>query len=82
MKLLNASTENPSLQIAGVIAHARKYYEKKSLNEAYTFFVSRALDSRLATLKHLEIKELTHLKLIALSLGKERDNKADSHFSQ
>jgi hypothetical protein len=43
---------------------------------------SRALDARLASSKHLELSELTHLKLVAQSLGKERDNKTDKFFGQ
>lgn len=53
------------MRTAGVITHARKYYEKKSLAGDYRIIVERALNNRIDNKMTLEISEMTHLKLLA-----------------
>lgn len=59
--------ETPTLRTAGVVLHARRYLEKKSLTAEHRQLAERALDLRLQqmTNKRVEAVEMTHLKLIA-----------------
>lgn len=65
VKYLNASPVQPAIRTAGVIIHARKYYERGSLTAEYKELARKALDCRLNTNKNINLAELTHLKLIA-----------------
>lgn len=73
VKYLQSESEL-GLQPVGVIVHARKYLERRGLNKPYRELIHKALETRLSTMpgKQVQLSELTHLKLIAQALGKER----------
>ena len=59
---------NLDLRTVGVIAHARKYYEKRKLKEGYKKMISDCLDRRLSQpskYQRVSPSDLVHLKLIA-----------------